>query len=99
MQCTKDFTCYTKLFLLFLQFSVLVSDQGRPTSKTCVTSVSFTIGQDIAPQCYLGNQPTSTFTWNISENAFQTNSQYNAFSARDADLQAVSVNDNNVSFD
>ncbi|XP_070182189.1 protocadherin Fat 4-like [Littorina saxatilis] len=68
-------------------FTVEASDQGQPRAKNCTTRVQFTLGSDEPPVFYSNNSPTTTYTWNINETAFQNGARFTSVSARDTDLQ------------
>ena len=70
---------------------MVATDQGRPRSKTCTTTVQFTLGTDQPPIFYLNNLRTDTYSWGISEGAFQAASTFNSVTARDADIQVCGV--------
>ncbi|CAG5130538.1 unnamed protein product, partial [Candidula unifasciata] len=63
-------------------FTVIVSDQGVPTPKTCSTMIRFTVTTDLAP--YFS---PATYTWSaVPENAFELQSTFTVY-GRDDDRQ------------
>ncbi|KAK7482291.1 hypothetical protein BaRGS_00026419 [Batillaria attramentaria] len=68
-------------------FTVVASDQGRPTPQTCTTTVQFTLGTDLPPFF----RPSNSYTWGIEKDAFSTGAVYTGVDGADNDLQGSLV--------